>query len=163
MASPTQCTKVWANSGRQWRTGKPAVLQSMGLQRVGHDLLTEQSRKAKRGMSLGCPRATSVSPEWCNYLKGFQNVDKSFCSGKLITQNQFIKLLNWKKKKKRSIFCLFVPMSLNTSALSVYPESRGAELGPPTKAPHRCCFRSPRLWELCLQDVWSPRSFCWDS
>ena len=106
MASPTQCTKVWANSGRQWRTGKPAVLQSMGLQRVGHDLLTEQSRKAKRGMSLGCPRATSVSPEWCNYLKGFQNVDKSFCSGKLITQNQFIKLLNWKKKKK--IYLLLV-------------------------------------------------------
>ena len=31
----------------------------------------------------------------------------------------------------------------------------------PAKAPHRCCFRSPRLWELCLQDVWGPRSFCW--
>ena len=34
MASPTQCTWVWANSGRWWRTGKPDVLQSMGLQRV---------------------------------------------------------------------------------------------------------------------------------
>ena len=33
---------VWANSGRQWRTGKPGVLQSMGSQRVGHDLATEQ-------------------------------------------------------------------------------------------------------------------------
>ena len=25
-----------------WRTGEPGVLQSMGLQRVGHDLVTEQ-------------------------------------------------------------------------------------------------------------------------
>ena len=37
MASLTQWTWVWANSGRQWWIGKPRVLQSMGLQRVGHD------------------------------------------------------------------------------------------------------------------------------
>ena len=37
MVSPTQQTWVWASSGRWWRTGKPGVLQSMGLQRVGHD------------------------------------------------------------------------------------------------------------------------------
>ena len=40
MASQAQWTRVWANSGRQWRTGKPGVLQSMGLPRVGHDLET---------------------------------------------------------------------------------------------------------------------------
>ena len=34
-------TLVWASSGSWWRTGKPAVLQSMGLQRVGHDWVTE--------------------------------------------------------------------------------------------------------------------------
>ena len=32
----------WANSGRQWRTGKPGLLQSMGSQRVRHDWATEQ-------------------------------------------------------------------------------------------------------------------------
>ena len=37
MASPTQWTWVWASSGRWWRTGRPDVLPSMGLQRVGHD------------------------------------------------------------------------------------------------------------------------------
>ena len=37
MASPTQQTWVWANSGRWWRAGKPRVLQSMGSQRVRHD------------------------------------------------------------------------------------------------------------------------------
>ena len=42
MASPTQRTRVWANSKRLWRTGKPTVLQFMGLQRVGHDWATEQ-------------------------------------------------------------------------------------------------------------------------
>ena len=40
MASPTRWTWVWASSGRWWRTGKPGVLQSMGLQRIGHDLVT---------------------------------------------------------------------------------------------------------------------------
>ena len=39
MASPTQWTWVWASSRRRW-TGKPAVLQSMGSQRVGHNRTT---------------------------------------------------------------------------------------------------------------------------
>ena len=34
MASWPQWTSVWASSARWWRTGKPGVLQSMGLQRV---------------------------------------------------------------------------------------------------------------------------------
>ena len=42
MASLTQWTWVWANSKRQWRAGKPGMLQSMGWQRLGHDLVTEQ-------------------------------------------------------------------------------------------------------------------------
>ena len=42
MTSPTQWIGVWANSGRWWRTGKPSVVQSMGLQRVRHDWVTEQ-------------------------------------------------------------------------------------------------------------------------
>ena len=42
MASLTQWTWVWANSRRQWRAGKPGMLQSMGWQRLGHDLVTEQ-------------------------------------------------------------------------------------------------------------------------
>ena len=41
MESPTQWTRVWANSRNWWWTGKPGVLQSMGLQRVGHNWATE--------------------------------------------------------------------------------------------------------------------------
>ena len=47
MASLTQWTWVWANSRRQWRTGKPGVLQFMGLQRVRCDLATEQQLVAE--------------------------------------------------------------------------------------------------------------------
>ena len=37
----TRWTWVWVSSGSWWWTGKPGVLQSMGLQRVGHDWATE--------------------------------------------------------------------------------------------------------------------------
>ena len=41
MASLTQWTWVWVNSGSWWWTGRPGVLQSMELQRVGQDWTTE--------------------------------------------------------------------------------------------------------------------------
>ena len=41
MASPTQWTWVWVDSGSWWWTGRPGVLQFMGPQRVGHDWATE--------------------------------------------------------------------------------------------------------------------------
>ena len=61
-ASPTQWTWVWSSSGRWWRPGEPGVLQSMGLQRVGHNWETEQQqnwcwwRTAKKGKR---------SKRWC--------------------------------------------------------------------------------------------------
>ena len=55
MASPTQWTWTWANSGRWWWTGKPGVLQSMGLQRVGGYLVTEwQQRHLIHPLPLHC-------------------------------------------------------------------------------------------------------------
>ena len=45
MASLTQWTWAWARSRRWWRIGKPGVLQSMGLQRVRHDWVTEQRQQ----------------------------------------------------------------------------------------------------------------------
>ena len=41
MASPTQWTWVWVNSGSWWWTAKPGMLQSMGSQRVRNDCATE--------------------------------------------------------------------------------------------------------------------------
>ena len=41
MALSTQWTWVWVRSGSWWWTGRPGILHSMGLQRVGHDWATE--------------------------------------------------------------------------------------------------------------------------
>ena len=41
MASPTQWTWVRVNYGSWWWTGRPGMLQSMGLQRIGHGWATE--------------------------------------------------------------------------------------------------------------------------
>ena len=45
MASPTQCTWVWVNSGSWWWKGRPGLLWFMGLQRVGQDWVTELNSK----------------------------------------------------------------------------------------------------------------------
>ena len=56
MASPTQWTWVWVNSRNWWWTGKPGVLQSLGLQRVGRKVtelncdVSETKRHHQRGM-----------------------------------------------------------------------------------------------------------------
>ena len=45
MASPTHHQLSWASSRRWWRTGNPDMLQSMGLQRVRHDCVSEQQQQ----------------------------------------------------------------------------------------------------------------------
>ena len=52
MASPTQWSWVWASSRRWWRTAKPGMLQSMGLQRVRHAWVTEQLQQRARVLLL---------------------------------------------------------------------------------------------------------------
>ena len=47
MASLTQWTWVWVNSGSWWGKGKPSVLQHMGLQRVRHDWAAELNWKTE--------------------------------------------------------------------------------------------------------------------
>ena len=44
LVSLVQWTWIRTNSERLWGTGKPGVLQSMGLWRVGHNLATEQQQ-----------------------------------------------------------------------------------------------------------------------
>ena len=41
MASPTQWTWVWVDSGSWWWTGRPGMSQVMRWQRVGHEWATE--------------------------------------------------------------------------------------------------------------------------
>ena len=59
MASLTQWTWVWINSGSWWWTGEPGTLQSMGLHRVRHDWVTEMNwtelKKQKVFQGGECP------------------------------------------------------------------------------------------------------------
>ena len=63
MASLTQWTWVWANFGRQWGTRKPGVLQSMGLQRIGHNLATEQQQQLVYS-TVKCWKLFLLDQEW---------------------------------------------------------------------------------------------------
>ena len=51
MASMTQWTWVWVSLGRWWRTGKPDMLQFMGLQRIRHNWATEQQQNGYMKMT----------------------------------------------------------------------------------------------------------------
>ena len=63
MASLIQWPWVWARSGSWWRTGNPGVLESMWLQRAGHNWATElnwiewRTGKPKGLQSMGSQRA----------------------------------------------------------------------------------------------------------
>ena len=61
MASLTQWIWVWANARRQWRTGKPGVLQLRGSKRVAHDLVRNEKKDPTsyiqhKGFSIGLIR-----------------------------------------------------------------------------------------------------------
>ena len=45
MKKRTNKSNIQLSSGTQWGTGKPGMLHSMGLQRVGHDWATKQQQK----------------------------------------------------------------------------------------------------------------------
>ena len=68
IASPTQWTWAWANSRRWWRTGKPGVPQSMGSQRVGHNLATEQLGNKRSWQQL--PMVLKLTDEKFDRFKG---------------------------------------------------------------------------------------------
>jgi len=75
MASPTQWTRVWVNSGSWWWTGRPGMLQSMGSQRVRHDWVTElnwlnwtEDRKVRNMVPCGDALENPTEPEECPQL-----------------------------------------------------------------------------------------------
>ena len=92
MASSMRWTWIWANFRRWWGTGRPGVLQSMGLQRVGHDWETEQKQpQHNKGTFRKSPQITphltwkteSLSPKIRNKARkaasvtSFQHVTRS--------------------------------------------------------------------------------------
>ena len=68
MASPTRWTWVWVSSGSCWWTRKPCMLQSMGLQRFGHNWVTELnwefSCPGHPVLGVLCPLARALNNLW---------------------------------------------------------------------------------------------------
>ena len=62
MASPTQWTWVWVNSGSWWCTGRPGVQQSMGSQSVWHNWATELDWLKAEWYSVVCTHRILVFP-----------------------------------------------------------------------------------------------------
>ena len=65
MASPTQWTWVWVDSGSWWWTGRPGVLQFMGSRRVRHNWATELnwSEALGNGNFRRSPGGSNLQPD----------------------------------------------------------------------------------------------------
>ena len=72
MASPTQWTWVWVNSGSWWRTGRPGMLQFMESQGVRHDWVTELNWIYIRYIQL--KKVITYSNGKFSYLKFFKSL-----------------------------------------------------------------------------------------
>ena len=88
MASLTQWTWVWANSGRQWRTGKPGGLQSTGPWRVSHTVWLNWTELLSRAQLVATPwpaaRQVSLSFTVSRSLLKLMSIKSAMLSNHLI-------------------------------------------------------------------------------
>ena len=66
-----QWTRIWANYGRQWGTGKPGMLQSMGSRRAGHDLAAEQQQMTYLHLQHGLKFPHKLHWRVINWISNF--------------------------------------------------------------------------------------------
>ena len=75
MASLTQWTWVWVDSGSWWWTERPGMLPSMGSQRVGHDWATELNWNNAINLAFPCT---------CVCFKMMEENSSEFSSGDMV-------------------------------------------------------------------------------
>ena len=78
-----QCTWVWVNSGSWWWTGRPGMLQSMGLQRVGHNWVTELNWFTSFPSLI-------LDPRFCNSGGPWENTAFLQTEGRLRTWGRYL-------------------------------------------------------------------------
>ena len=88
MASLTQWTWVWADSGSWWWTGRCGVLQSMGLQRVGHNWVTELNWTEAEGFLVACgPNPLIIINSQFHLVRSFSlPFSGTYCNGRVVGQ-----------------------------------------------------------------------------
>ena len=123
-----QWTGTWENSRRWWGAGKPGVLQSMGSQKVGCDLVPEQQQQFLGLRVQSCPlgpyfvHPCFLKPTTIKLCLFFQSLDfPMWCITFLFYKKLVLKLLTLKTtlgvyftKPTRSYFpCLLIhPLQL---------------------------------------------------
>ena len=104
---------IWANPGRQWRTGKPSLQQSVGSQRVRHNGATEQQR------SWSVDPAHTVEKAWMYllYVRTKGETSKRLTKCCLVG---FQRVKKWRILSALSRFCLSVCPSSPADRLMVF-------------------------------------------
>ena len=105
MALLMQWTWIWLDSGSWWWTGKPGVLQSMGSQRVRHDLVTklnylQVSCKDHLCDRIWLPTTLKIfSPSISHRAWIFPNIPRWFCLNQILSSSKFFVLnVLWRDK-----------------------------------------------------------------
>ena len=140
VASLTQWTWVWVDSGSWWWTGRPGVLQFMGWQRVGHDWVT--------GLI-----------DWAQILSELRKMQK-----KKITLI-LTKVCGCMLSHYRQIQTLWDPTNFTLPSFSVHGDSLGKNTGVSCHAPLQGIFQtqvlSPHLMLLRWQCMLNRFSRVW--
>ena len=92
-ATPTQWTWVWTSSGRWWRTGKPGVLQCMGLQRVGRNWTTNREKAM-------APHSSTLARKipWMEEPGGLQSMGSLRVGHDWATSLSLFTFMYWRRK-----------------------------------------------------------------
>jgi len=147
MASLTQWTWVWVNSGSWWWTGSPGVLRFMGLQRVGQDWATdliwsdEINRHASTVLSVN---------DWINQLGKKTVLWLSLCLNSSKTDKTSINKLHifvapgWKLNREKNFVAGLVSQQDSDDCLRAYGSSKFLRL-------YRYCPDSS--WPLSILEV----------
>ena len=96
MASPSQWTRTWANTGRWWGAESSGMLQSVGSQRVGHNLVTKQQQRA-----MYCVAMRQGHRDERYVIPSPQNLGKKYiCNGQLSCNEVMSRVKRGTYKKK---------------------------------------------------------------
>ena len=133
VALPTQWTWVWASSRSWWWTGEPGLLQSMGVQRVGHDWVTELNFFGWPSLAAQLIKNLPVMQEtWVRFLGWEDLLEKGKASHSSILVysipwtvtvgsqrvrhdwETFTSLVNLKRNQKRFYNCVLQCLNIST-------------------------------------------------
>ena len=153
IASPTQWTWVWVDSGSWWWTGRPGMLRFMVLQRVRHNWATELYWI----LYVKCP-------SYSHFFLLHRHKSKSFWRTLLVHKLRYISLktaLSIIRYTKLQIFNVY-SFSLETG-YTVKSSLQGNRII--YLLTSFCSMEVKKCWSffIFLRQIWCPQAFLWIS